>query len=163
MHQEIKRHLEDYLRGEDRKGSGSGLPAEFHAHLGECGECADELQTLEAQSQLLRSLRSPSDIEPRPGFYARVLERIEAQHPASMWSILLDRRVGFRLAVASAVLVALLGTYLVTSEPAGPEFAGPAVVSTDIPQATEASIQEDGPRQQQQRDAVLVDLASYHQ
>ena len=119
----------------------------------------------------MRSLRSPQDVEPRAGFYARVMERIEAQ-PASIWSVFLDRKFGFRLAVASAALVALLGTYLVTSEPSGPEFASsPAVVLTDTPRATEASLQiagrvqtiEDGPRQQQQRDAVLVDLASYHQ
>jgi hypothetical protein len=45
------------------------------------------------------------------------------------------------------------------------------VVLTDTPRTAEASLQtqesieqpEDGPRQQQQRDAVLLDLASYHQ
>ena len=150
MHQEIRHNLEEFL-----KGSGSGLPAEFHAHLGECAECSGELRSLEIQSQLLRSLRSPKDIEPRAGFYARVLERIEAQ-PASIWSVFLDRKFGLRLAVASAALVALLGTYLVTSEPSGPEFASsPAVVLTDTPLASSPSVQ--------QRDAVLVDLASYHQ
>ncbi len=144
MHQLIREHLEEYLKSSD-------VPAEFHTHLGECGECTGELRSLEAQSHLLRSLGSAPDVEPRAGFYARVLERIEAQ-PASIWSVFLDRKFGFRLAVASAALVALLGTYLVTSEPSGPESASaPAVVSTDIPQ------------QQQQRDAVLVDLASYHQ
>jgi len=144
--------------------------------LGECGECAGELRAIEEQSQLLRSLASARDIEPRAGFYARVMERIEAQ-PASIWSVFLDPKFGFRLAVASAALIALLGTYLVTSEPGGPELASsPAVVLTDTPRVTGASIQteasgqretsiqqEDGPRQQQQRDAVLVDLASYHQ
>jgi hypothetical protein len=146
MHQEIRHNLEDYLKGSARE-----IPAEFHSHLGECGECADELRSLEAQSQLLRSLRSHEEIEPRAGFYARVMERIETQ-PASIWSVFLERKFGFRLAVASAALIALLGTYLVTSEPSGPESASsPVVVSTDIPQ------------QQQQRDAVLVDLASYHQ
>jgi hypothetical protein len=175
MHQEIRHNLEDYLRGEDYlKGSGSGLPSEFHAHLGECGECAGELRALEAQSQLLRSLRDPRGIEPRAGFYARVIERIEAQ-PASIWSALLDRRVGFRLAVASAALVALLGTYLLISEPGGPELtSAPAAVSTGIPRANEAnmqqsqanSLQSEANTQQEeqlQRDAVLVDLASYHQ
>jgi hypothetical protein len=77
-----------------------------------------------------------------------------------------------RLALASAALVALLGTYLVTSEPSGPEVAlSSTVVHTDTPRTSEASLQteeslqqpEDGPRQRQQRDAVLVDLASYHQ
>ncbi|HTC91126.1 MAG TPA: hypothetical protein VK686_22635 [Bryobacteraceae bacterium] len=118
----------------------------------------------------MRSLRAPQDIEPRAGFYARVIERIEAQ-PASIWSVFLDRRFGLRLAVASAALVALLGTYLVTSEPSGPELASsPAIVLTDPPRTTaanlptEASGQEDeGLQQKQQRDAVLVDLASYHQ
>lgn len=169
MHRQIRDKLEDYLRSEypgsnDLGRSGSQLPAEFHAHLGECGECAVELRSLEAQSQLLRSLRSPDNLEPRAGFYARVLERIEAQ-PASIWFILLDRRVGFRLAVASAALVALLGTYLVTSEPSGPEFApSTSVALTDTPRSSPATMeQEDGVRQQRQRDAVLVDLASYHQ
>jgi hypothetical protein len=87
------------------------------------------------------------------------MERIEAQ-PASIWSVFLDRKFGFRLAVASAALVALLGTYLVTSEPSGPELASsPTAVMTETPRIQ----QEDGPLQQQQRDAVLVDLASYHQ
>jgi hypothetical protein len=167
MHQSIRDNFEEYL-----KGSPSELPAQFHQHLGECRECANELRLLEAQSQLLRSLRSPQgaqgdaqgDAEPRAGFYARVMERIEAR-PVSIWSVFLDRKFGFRLAVASAALVALLGTYLVTSEPSGPELASsPAVVLTDTPRLTQPSIQqEDGPRQQQQRNAVLVDLASFHQ
>ena len=154
MHQEIRHSLEDFLRGNNRLE----LPAEFQAHLGECSECADELRLLEAQSQLLRSLGSGVEVEPRTGFYARVVERIQAQ-PVSIWSVFLERKFGFRLAVASAALVALLGTYLVTSEQSGPEFASsPAVVSTDKVQAD-----QDGLRQQRQRDAVLVDLASYHQ
>jgi anti-sigma factor RsiW len=167
MHQHIRENLEDYLKGENHlKGHeysrSSGLSAEFHAHLGECAECTEELQSLVAQSQLLRSLKSPQDVEPRAGFYARVIERIESR-PASIWSVFLDRKFGFRLAVASAALVALLGTYLVTSEPSGPEYSSaPAVVLTDTPQAAQVSALEN-PRQQQQRDAVLVDLASYHQ
>jgi hypothetical protein len=172
MHQEIRHNLEDLLKSDDLlKGSGPTRSAELQAHLGECAECSDELRSLQAQAQLLRSLRSPQDLEPRAGFYARVLERIEAQ-PASIWSVFLDRKFGLRLAVASAALVALLGTYLVTSEPSGPESASsPSVVLTDTPRATEASLRtepsvqlsEDGPRQQQQRNAVLVDLATYHQ
>jgi anti-sigma factor RsiW len=171
MHQEISRHLEEYLKGEESlRASAPELPGEFYGHLGECEECAREVRALQAQSQLLRSLRAPRDVEPRVGFYARVIERIEAQ-PASIWSVFLDRRFGLRLAVASAALVALLGTYLVTSEPSGPELASsPAVVFTDPPRATAANIQteasrqeDEGLQQKQQRDAVLVDLASYHQ
>jgi anti-sigma factor RsiW len=149
MHQPIRKNLEEYL-----KGSLSEIPVEFHRHLGECKECASELRRLEAQSQLLRSLHGAGDVAPRAGFYARVMERIEAQRPVSIWSVFLDRKFGFRLAVASGMLAALLGGYLVTSEPAGPETGLGATVAT-------ASSSDTG--DQQQRDAVLVDLASYHQ
>jgi anti-sigma factor RsiW len=152
MHQPIRKCLEEYL-----KGSVSEIPVEFHRHLGECQECASELQRLEAQSQLLRTLHSAGDAAPRAGFYARVMERIEAQRPVSIWSVFLDRKFGFRLAVASGMLAALLGGYLVTSEPTGPETAVAPTVAT----AGAAASSDIGA--QQQRDAVLVDLASYHQ
>jgi len=149
MHQSIRKSLEDYL-----KGNVSDIPGEFHRHLGECPDCASELRKLEAQSRLLRSLNSAAEAAPRPGFYARVMERIEAQRPVSIWSVFLDRKFGFRLAVASGMLAALLGGYLVTSEPAGPE-------NGVAPSVAAAALSDTGA--QQQRDAVLVDLASYRQ
>jgi hypothetical protein len=111
---------------------------------------------LEAQSELLRSLHSAGEVAPRAGFYARVMERIEAQRPISIWSVFLDRKFGFRLAVASGMLAALLGGYLVSSEPAEPESGGvAAAVAMAAPSSDTGA--------QQQRDAVLVDLASYRQ
>lgn len=157
MHREIRQRLEDYLR----EGPGaSGPNAQVEAHLGECAECSEELEALRTQAQLLRSWRAPQDIEPRPGFYARVMERIEAQ-PASIWSIFLERRFGFRLAVASAALAALLGAYLVVSEPSGPELVSTPTVALTDTQTVPSN--DDGVWQQRQRDAVLVDLASYRQ
>jgi hypothetical protein len=161
MHSNIKHNLEDFLRGHDYPNrSGSELPAGAQAHLGECAECARELEALREQSQMLRSLRGES-FEPRPGFYARVVERIQAQ-PVSIWSVFLERKFGLRLAVASAAAIALLGTYLVTSELTSPEVvsAPAAVAQTAVAPASEAGDQVI--QQQQQRDAVLVDLASYH-
>jgi len=161
MHQEIRQRLEDYLSGENLPGaSSSQLPAGFQAHLGECAECTGEVKALQQQAELLRSLRTPDEVEPRAGFYARVMERIEAQ-PSSIWSLFLERRFGFRLAVASAALVAMLGAYLVVSEPGGPELvSSPAVAVTDT-QNVQAN--DDGVWQQRQRDAVLVNLAAYHE
>jgi len=150
MHHQVRDKLEDYLRD-----AALETPAEFHRHLGECQDCANELQRLEEQSQLLRSLREATSVAPRAGFYARVIERIEAQQAFSIWSVFLDRKFGFRLAVASGVLAGLLGVYLVTSEPGGPESGVAASVAT-------ASAPTDS-GMQQQRDAVLVDLASYRQ
>lgn len=175
MHREIKQNLEEYLKGEGfLKRSDSKLPAEFYSHLQNCEPCAAELERIGRQSQLLRSLRSAREVEPRAGFYARVLERIEAQ-PVSIWSVFLDRKFGFRLAVASAAMVALLGSYLVLSEPGGREFSSsPSIVYTDPPRTAETGVQAKGSRadqpesdqqdglwQEQQRDAVLVNLASY--
>jgi anti-sigma factor RsiW len=154
MHHPIRKNLEKYL-----KGSISEIPAEFHRHLGECEDCAGELRRLEGQSQALRSLGDTRDAEPRAGFYARVMERIEAQQPFSIWSVFLDRKFGFRLAVASGMLAALLGAYLVTSEPGGPETG----VATTVAMSGAASGTPSDTGEQQQRDAVLVDLASYRQ
>jgi len=154
MHQPIRDHLEDYLRG-----AAQGIPQGFQAHLDRCEECAREIRLLEQQSRTLQSLRPP-EMEPRAGFYARVMERIEAQQ-SSIWSAFLERKFGLRLAVASAALALLMGTYLVSSGPGGLLSSTPTVVLTDT-SATDASLQPDLV-QQHQRDAVLVDLASFHE
>ncbi len=160
MHQPIKDNLEEYLKGSARQ-----IPQEFHAHLAACEECASELRLLETQAKMLRTLRS-ENVAPQPGFYARVLERIEEQGRSSVWSVFLLPSFGRRLAIASAALVILLGTYLVATEPGGRDIAlTPAVVSTDMPAAPQATTnaQQDSLQQQRERNAVLVDLASYHQ
>src|ERR1700722_17915210 len=141
MHQSIRKNLDEYLNG-----SVSEIPAEFHRHLGECQDCAGDLRRLEAQSQLLRSVGSAKDAVPRPGFYARVMERIEAQQRFSIWSLFLDRKFGFRLAVASGMLAALLCGYLVTAEPGGPE-AGVAATVTNVGAVgatSESGLDQDG-------------------
>lgn len=162
MHQPIRDNLEEYLRGSARQ-----VPQEFHAHLVACEECAAELRLLQAQADLLRSLRSCDEVAPRPGFYARVRERIDEQGSGSIWSVFLQPSFGRRLAIASAALVVLLGTYLVSTEPGDRDVAlAPPVIATDpvrAPAASEASASVDSLQQQRQRDAVLVDLASFHE
>jgi len=112
---------------------------------------------------MLRSLRSVEDVGPVPGFYARVRERIEDQGRVSVWSIFLQPSFGRRLAIASATLVVLLGTYLVTTEPGDQSVAlAPTTVATDTTSTADAGAIQDS-LQQQRRDAVLVDLASFHE
>jgi predicted anti-sigma-YlaC factor YlaD len=155
MHQPIRDYLEEYLRG-----SAQQVPQAFHAHLVACEECATELRLLETQANMLRSLRSVGDVGPSPGFYARVMERVEEQDRTSVWSVFLRPSFGRRLAIASAALVVLLGTYLVTTESG--ENVAPSPVATVTGQgASEGAVQDS--LKQQQRDAVLVDLASYHE
>jgi predicted anti-sigma-YlaC factor YlaD len=160
MHQPIRDNLEEYL-----KGSTQQVPQAFHAHLAACEECASELRLLETQANMLRSLRSDAGVGPNPGFYARVMERVEEHGRASIWSVFLQPSFGRRLAIASAALVVLLGTYLVTTEPGDQSVAlAPTVVSEPVsgPVSDPVAV-PDSLQQQRRRDAVLVDLASFHE
>ena len=161
MHQPIRDNLEEYLRG-----SVNQVPQAFHAHLVACEDCASELRLLQTQAHMLRSLRSSTALGPDPGFYTRVMERVEEQGRTSIWSVFLQPSFGRRLAIASATLVVLLGTYLITTEPGDQNVViAPSVVATDSVKgpAPEAGAPQDTLWQQRQRDAVLVDLASFHE
>lgn len=154
MHQVVKDYLETYL------GSSRGkLPDEFSSHLEICETCRVEVEQMRAQADLFASFRVPPETEPAAGFYARVLERIEAQRPVSAWSGFLESPFGRRLAFASLILAVLMGTYLVSTEPA-PEFAlrQPGVM---VSQGQSTPVL--GPDHQQDRDVVLVNLATYQE
>lgn len=108
MHREIYERLEEVL---------SGTPPDWAAsHLKQCKECRDEVFSMQAQAALVRQLKPPAEIEPRAGFYARVLERIEAEGPVSIWNLFVESAFGKRIAVASLALAVLLGVYLVSIE-----------------------------------------------
>jgi len=106
----------------------------------------------------LRSLRSPEGVEPRPGFYARVLERIEAQSARSIWSLVFDSSFGRRIAAASVALALALGFYLVTSERLQPPVSTVETVrGEDQPglALTSAGAMD--------RDSILVNLVTYQE
>lgn len=154
MHQPVRDNLEDYLNRRsdallEKTLLENKMPEDMAAHLAACAACANEFEQLKRQSDLLKtSLRVP-ECEPRPGFYARVMDRIERQPDNSIWAILLLPNFGRRIAIASAALVVVLGSYLVSSENRSP-----------APAPQEISQESTLP---QQRDAVLVNLASYQQ
>lgn len=161
MHQEIRDNLEEYLKAGYLKSSGRKVPQEFDRHLEMCEECANELRLYQGQAEMLRLLQPARELDPRAGFYARVMEKIEQEDRGSIWSALLQPNFGRRLAMASAVLVMLLGTYFVASETSEPVVASSDVIFTGATAATTAADQ--GLQQQRQRDAVLVNLAAYHE
>ncbi len=159
MHEPIANHVEDYLT----RSLNTRLPVEFTAHLMHCAPCRVELTAMERQSNAIRVLRPRNEPEPAPGFYARVLERIEAQRPISVWAIFLQP-FGRRLAMASFALALLLGVYIVSSEP------GPSSMQADNPVTVQAMLPgEDQPAPRlgagtdQDRMVVLVNLATYQQ
>jgi len=158
MHQPIRDNLEDYL-----KGSTQQIPQEFHTHLETCEDCGNELRQFQGQAEMLRLLQPDGDLDQRAGFYARVMDRVEMEGRSTIWSALLQPNFGRRLAMASAVLVMLLGTYLLTSERSEPQVSSTDVVMVNgAPHAT-AVADQDSLQQQRQRDAVLVNLATYHE
>ncbi len=154
MHGLIRDRLEDYLLG----GPGKVSP-EFEQHLRTCYECREELSWMQDQSQLLRVLAPPRDLEPAPGFYARVMDRVDAQAGTSIWNGLLDPIFGRRLVATSAALAALLGGYLAFTE----------TRVTPLANAPESIMAVDdhppglGQDRQRDRDTILVTLATYRE
>jgi hypothetical protein len=108
------------------------------------------------QNSVLRSLRTEEELEPLPGFYARVLQRIENTARASIWAGFLHSPLRTRFAYASLSVALLLGMYVFVEEKGDPDPHEQAVI---VRQSNSAeSVFGD---QSQQRDAVLVNLASY--
>jgi len=112
MHELIRNDLEDYLGGR----LGGGREVEFRRHLAGCGACREQVAQLEAQSVLLRSLRPcQEELAPGAGFYARVVERIEAQRAASLWSVFLQPIFARGLLYASLALFLIVGSSVLWS------------------------------------------------
>ena len=161
MHREIRDHIENVLAGSEPE------------HLAGCEECRSEVQGMQEHTALLRELRAPENFvaEPSAGFYARVMERIEAEGPISIWNLFIESAFGRRIAVASMALAILLGVYLVTSERSAqdPIFAGqqaqqqPLVVVGEDGPARVITQMDQSPAGQSSEDAVLADLVTYRE
>jgi anti-sigma factor RsiW len=107
MHDVIRNGLEGYL---SRHLAPEHLAA-FRAHLAECAGCRERVAAFEQQSALIQTLRvSEEDVAPAPGFYARVMERIDSQRPISLWSVFLQPLFARRVLYASLALFLFLGS-----------------------------------------------------
>ena len=112
MHDEILNELEGYLSGEPVSRS-------FTQHLVVCPPCAREVDAMEQVSVSLHSLRlnEAEAITPPLGFYAKVARNIEAEQKSPLWGIFAPDLQFFRkVAFASLMLLAVLGSYLVSRE-----------------------------------------------
>lgn len=156
MHRLIKDRLEEHLKA----APDSQVPADFEQHLKVCEECREEITLMQEQVILLQALRANDEFEPRPGFYARVMERIEAQQRASVWSVFLEPVFGRRLVWASLTMIVLLGSFLAVNEYGMGDYQ-PA--SADAIMAIQEHPPDMGQDQQRDRDTILVTLATYHE
>lgn len=147
----VREGLESYLAGKP--------DANLVRHLGECVECRDAVVQFQSQSETIRSLRVEEEFDPAPGFYARVLERIEAQRGTnSIWNVFLEPLFGRRLMYATAVLTVLFGIMFFTSpKDEMTAYATPDQILGDQPQATQLVDSE------ADRSAVFVRLTSFQE
>ena len=156
MHQLVREHLERYLSN----AQDTRVPRALHDHLAGCPECREEVGRIADQALLLRSIRPEDSHDPAPGFYARVMDRVESQRTPSIWAVFLQPVFGKRLVFACLFVVALLGSYMVSTEPQGTLSASsPEVLMATDPHPFEVS----GANVEQNREKVLVALASYEE
>lgn len=152
----IRDRLEDYLRGSLDEAS----VREFEARLAGDPATREAVERMHRQSALLRSLRAPSPVEPSPGFYARLMDRIERQRKPDLWTLLLDPAFGKRLVYATLTLLIMMGTYLVTTEPVSEvAMSSPERILAEASPAPETPFDE-AEDYERDREAVLVHFVS---
>jgi len=152
MHGFIRDKLETLLRAGQQK---AGLDQPVIEHLSSCSECSSEFEIMKAQAELLQSLRAPEGVELLPGFYARVMQRIEERAKESIWAAFVSP-FGTRLAYASLTIAVLLGSYVVARESRDGHLGGQRMIAQNV--------QYDAPvfgDQEQQRNAVLTNFAAH--
>jgi hypothetical protein len=157
MHQPILKGLEAYL---------AGAPGpEFAEHLDQCRPCRETVDAIARQSRLLRCLRYQGEMEPDPGFYARVLDRIDSQKQQSIWYLFLEPLFARRLLYASATLLVLLTLFLFNAGPQLPTLAEdlpPESALIDEPAPVPVTLVS-GMQPAEERDVVLVQLTTYQE
>jgi len=151
MHDEILNELEGHLSGEV-------VSRQFTRHLEVCPTCAHEIEEMEQISVSLRSLRvDPSEMAAPPlGFYAKVARRIEAEEKSPLWGLFAPDLQFFRkVAFASLMLLAVLGSYLVSRES---NYADSLVADQATLTEHNSTIPHESPADRQH---ILVTLAAY--
>jgi Putative zinc-finger len=150
MHAVVMESLEEFLAGTLEPSERSSI----EAHLGNCAACREELRGMEDLSLLFSSLRPQDAIQPAPGFYARVAAQIEERNAAPSWNnfFALDPAWGRRLVFSCLLVLAAMGTYLVSNERGYSSGPMPDAV---MAQQTQPSF-DSAPAE-----SMLVKLASY--
>jgi len=154
MHEPLKGRIEDYLHG------GFHLP-DVEQHLTNCPSCKAEAAAMKQQADLFKSLKASEEFDLDAAFYARVMNRIETQVKPSVWNIFGESIFAKRLAYASLTFVVLLGTYFVSSTTADDQQlanSSPEMLMSNDPHTTEV-----GTDPQKDREAILVNLATYQE
>ena len=153
MHAVVMESLEEYLTG----ALAPAAQREIGAHLSTCEMCREEIRSMQDLSLCFASLRSEEVVDPSPGFYAQVMDQVGRRQAAPSFAsfFALDFGLGRRLAFASLLTLALLGSYLVSRETAYPNGPSPEAVMAQ----QESPAFDSAPAQ----DNMLVSLTAYEQ
>lgn len=158
MHEPIQSQLEDILQGQLRSEKRTAV----EAHLAACKDCAMELREMRMHSGALKALRVADVPEPAAGFYARVLQRVDAQVRPSFWHLLLDPVFGQRLVYATGALFLLMASFLLATTGGQPELAQTPVQMIAQPEVTPVVLRTGfGDDMQQDRERFLATMASF--
>lgn len=111
MHAVVIESLEEYLAGTLELAEQKAVDA----HLSHCSMCQEEVSGMQDVSSLLGALRVEEPIAPPPGFYARVMQDVEARKRPAFSSVF-DLGFARRMAFASLLTIAVLGGFLVSRD-----------------------------------------------
>ncbi len=150
MHDIVAEQFDDHRNGRASQA--------LYEHLAVCPDCVAELAELEQVTNALHEFRPDTDSIPAPslGFYNRVACRIREDEQSQSWSFFSPGIAFFRrVAFASLLLLAGLGSYLVTREAAEPEADAVSIMAQhDVLQSHPES---------SDRDNLLFALANYRE
>lgn len=150
MHEIVADEFESHLSGE--------ASAAFYSHLAACPDCRAEIAAMEDISACVRELKFPDSSAPEIplGFYNRVAGQIIEKQRNEAWGLFSPGVPFFRrIAFASLLLLAGLGSFLITREAdEGGTDAAAIMAQHDVTGVHAESAD---------RDRLLVTLASYGQ
>lgn len=153
MHDIVIDELERHLSGNASRA--------FYDHLDACDACRSEVSQMEDLSLLLREMRAPENAfegvaQPSAGFYNRLTWHIVDRQEKQSWGLFAPGAVFFRrIAFASLLLLAGLGSFLVSREASFSGTDAAAIMAQHDPTATHTDSSD--------RDRMLVTLATYHE
>lgn len=143
---ELERHL-----------SGTASQA-FYDHLDACADCSAAIAAMTDISVCLRDLKAAEDEVPEPslGFYNRVAGRIVENQRKEAWGLFSPGATFFRrIAFASLLVLASLGSFLVTRDAPDTGTDAAALIAQHDPTAAHSPSAD--------RDRLLVTLANYRE
>jgi hypothetical protein len=167
MHDIVVDELERHLAG---GGAYRNASRAFYAHLDACADCRAEVAAMDHLSMLLREFRfdpenaaeyaagGVDDAVPQPslGFYNRVRYRIVEKRQSEAWGLFSPGAAFFRrVAFASLLLLAGLGSFLVTRESSFSGTDAASIMAQHDPVAAHSESSD--------RDRMLVTLATWHE